>query len=243
MTNIEQLLAENPILIYLGVILALIVYAITRYLETVEERDMEVPEPTTLDEIVRPKVEAKMNHRGKEPSVDTLLKFGRDPAGSVNRFFETSMPKELLNPDPNQQSNSSDDDAQENTEVVRVIEVGAASTIDELLQTLKEMFGMAEEGSDSMYYVFKKEAFLDHPGDDMVIDPDVLSYEYAGMEVQATAPTRNIVNQAVQTETTEKLMSAIPNYTEKVDYLFPLHSQQITKVREEGEARGDGADF
>lgn len=238
---VQEILEENPILIWLGIILGLIVYGLTRYLETIEEDELEVPEPTTLDQIVRPKVEAKINHRGKEPGVETLLKFGRDPAGKVNRYFETSMPTQLLNPDPNEQSAEETDE--NNTEVVRVVEVGAASTVDELIQTLKEIFGITEEGSDSMFYVFKKSAFLDHPGDDMVIDPDVLSYEYAGMEVQASSSTRNVVNQAVQTETTEKLMSAIPNYTEKVDYLFPLHSQSITKVREEGEARGDNSDF
>lgn len=238
---VVEVIEENPVLMWLGLILALIVYAITRYLETVEEQDMDVPEPTTLDEIVRPKVEAKMNHRGKAPEVPTLLKFGRDPAGKVNRYFETSMPKELLNPDPNEQSAS--EKKEDETEVIRVIEVGASSRVDEFVTKLKEIFGMSEEGNNMMFYVFKEDAFLDHPGDDMVIDPDVLSYEYAGMEVQATSPTRNVVNQAVQTETTEKLMSAIPNYTEKVDYLFPLHSQEITKTREEAEARGDGADF
>jgi len=239
---VQEILEENPILMWLGVILGLIVYALTRYLENLDEEEMSVPEPTTLDEIVKPKVEAKMKHRGKTPGVETILKFGRDPAGEVHRYFDTSMPKQLLNVDPNEQS--SDELSDDDTEKIRIVEVGANSQLDELILKLKDIFGIGDgTGGEMMYYIFKRESFLDHPGDDMVIDPDVLSYEYAGMEVEASSSTRNVVNQAVQTETTEKLMSAIPNYTEKVDYLFPLHSQEITKVREEGEARGDGADF
>jgi len=239
---VQEILEENPILMWLGVILGLIVYALTRYLENIEEEEMSVPEPTTLDEIVKPKVEAKMKHRGKTPGVKTVLKFGRDPAGEVHRYFDTSMPKQLLNVDPNEQSSQELDE--DETEKIRIVEVGANSQLDELILKLKDIFGIGDgEGGEMMYYIFKEESFLDHPGDDMVINPNVLSYEYAGMEVEASSSTRNVVNQAVQTETTEKLMSAIPNYTEKVDYLFPLHSQEITKVRETGEARGDGADF
>jgi len=241
MAEPTKLLEENPILIYLGVILAILVYGLTRYLETVEEEEMEPPEPTTLDKIVRPKVEASVNHRGTEPGTKTLLKFGRNPVGSVDRYLETTLPKKALNPDPNTDDQVTEDEEQ--FEEVRILRVGGISKIDELLQKLKEIFGMAKEGSNQKFYVFRKKSFLDHPGDDMVIDPEVLSYEFAGMEIESANSTKNVVSQAVQVETQEKLMSAIPNYTEKVDYLFPLHSQNMSEIKQEGEFRNEGGDF
>lgn len=239
MSEITDVLAENPILIWLGIILALIVYGLTRYLETLKEEEMEVPQPSSLDDIVKPKVEASVNHRGEVPGTESILKFGRNPVGQVKKYLDTTMPKQALNPDPNTEDNV---DEGENEEV-RIIRAGSTSRIDELLQTLKEIFSIGEEEDNEKLYIFRKESFLDHPGDDMVIDPDVLSYEYAGMEVEASIPSRNVVSQMVQIETQEKLLSAIPNYAEKVDYLFPIHSQKQTTIKNEGEYQNDGADF
>lgn len=247
MAGIWQLLEQNPVVLWGGIVLALIVYLITKHLENQEQQELETPRPSSLDEIVKPKVKEHVQARGKEPKSATYFKIGRDVKGQVTKYVETKTPEELLNPNPRDESSTKDEDAEELEEgdmvEVRIIMIKPAGVMDKLKEMLLALLGNVES-SNEKFYIFRKQSFLNVPGDNMVVDPEVLSYNFAGMEVEIDDSTRNVVNQAVQTEVSESVLAALPNYTEKVDYLFPLHSQEVSKIKEEGEhLRDDGEGF
>lgn len=240
--EIATLLSENPIVLWGGIILAALIFLITKHLENQEEEEMKAPRPSSLREIVRPKVKEHVDNRGKTPQAKTYFKIGRDVKGQVTKYVETKTPNELLDPNPNKEEQIGDEDEEEKefTEEdlvsVRIIMIKPTGIMNRLREILMALMGQQNRGEgNEKFYIFREESFLNIPGDDMVVDDDVLSYTFAGMEVEIDDSTRNVVNQAVQTEVSESVLAALPNYTEKVDFLFPLHSQEITKTREEGE--------
>lgn len=238
------LIEQNPIILWGGIVFAAIVFLVTRHYERMkakEETD-EAPRPSSLDEIVRPRVLKHIDDRGKKPSAETKFKIGRDVKGNVYQFLDTEMDAELLNPNPNDSgSQSSQDELPSSVEEgemvpVRIVRVKPDSFVDNLREFILSLIAApAPEESDDKLFVFRKSSFIDLPGDDMMVDPDALSYQFAGMEVEIDPATRNVVNQAVQGEVSEKLLAALPNYTEKVDYLFPEHSQSMKEIQQEGE--------
>jgi len=238
--EIATLLSENPIVLWGGIILAALIFLITKHLENQEEDEMEAPRPSSLREIVRPKVKEHVDNRGKKPKAKTYFKIGRDVKGQVTKYVETKTPNELLDPNPNKEEEIDEEDDKEFTEEdlvpVKIIMIKPTGIMNRIREILMALMGQQNKGEGrEKFYIFRDESFLNVPGDDMVVDDDVLSYTFAGMEVEIDDSTRNVVNQAVQTEVSESVLAALPNYTEKVDFLFPLHSQEITKTREEGE--------
>jgi len=249
--EIGTILAENPVVLWGGIILAALIFLITKHLENQEEEEMQAPRPSSLREIVRPRVKEHIENRGKTPESKTYFKIGRDVKGEVTKYAETKTPPELLNPNPNKEEDFSDDDDEEDgfdeedLIPVKIIMIKPAGIVNRLREILMALLGQQNRGEgNEKFYIFRSESFLKVPGDDMIVDDDVLSYNFAGMEVEIDDSTRNVVNQAVQTEVSESVLAALPNYTEKVDFLFPLHSQEITKTREEGEhLHGDDEGF
>lgn len=255
-SEIVLMLQNNPIVLWGGIVLAALIFLVARHMERMrqqEESQLEAPRPSTLDEIVRPKVMTHVDNRGTKPENQFVFKIGRQPKGYVYQYLDTEMETELLNPNPNdgsvKSSEASDgeleaDDEPEMTDVriIRTKPQGWAYTIKQFIRSLLAQSPDVENSEDGLY-VFRRDSFLDTPGDDMVLDPDVMSYVFANMEVEITPSARNVVNQAVQTEVSEKLLSALPNYTEKVDFLFPLHSQSMKKIEQEGEHMGDDEGF
>ena len=230
----------NPAVLWMGIILAILLFLVTRHLERMKskEEELEPPSPTSLDEIVRPKVVRHLQSRGKEPKTQIVFKIGREPQGTVKRYLDTRMESKLLNPNPNtsssDDSSSPSDDDFTDVRIVMTGKTGILNALQEFLVSILGTYDQQEDAGESIY-VFRKSSFLNTPGDDMVLDPDVLSYDFAGMEVEIDPSTRNVVNQAVQGEVSEQLLSALPNYTEKVDFLFPLHSQKMKSIEQEGE--------
>lgn len=247
MAGIWQILEQNPVVLWGGLVLALIVYLITKHLENQEQQGLETPRPSSLDEIVKPKVREHVKARGKEPKSSTYFKIGRDVKGQVTKYAETKTPEKLLDPNPQKDSSGTDDDEElDDSDMVevRIIMIKPAGIMDKLKQMLLALLGNVNAGGNDKFYIFRKDSFLNTPSDDMIVDPEVLSYNFAGMEVEISDPTRNVVNQAVQTEVSESVLAALPNYTEKVDFLFPLHSQEVKKIEQEGEhLRDDGEGF
>lgn len=231
-SDILLVLQENPLILWGGIILAAIIFLIARHLEN-RGQGREVPEPTTLDKIVKPKVKQHLKNRGKEPS-KTFFKIGRDHKGLVHKYVDTKLPEKMINPNPEQKS-SEDRDAEID---VRIVSVKPEKRLERILQKIIAMFTRREP--ERKLYVFKEDSFVDTPNsNEMIVDEDVMSYSLAGMEVELSTPTKNTINQAVETAVSEKLLASLPNYTEKVDYLFPLHSQKITEVRESHREEGD----
>lgn len=232
MASIWIVLQNNPLILWGGIILAAIIFLIARHLEN-SGSGREVPEPTTLDKIVKPKVKEHLKNRGREPS-KTFFKIGRDSKGLVYKYVETKLPEEMINPNPDKKSTEN----REASVDVRIISVKPARRMERLMQKILAMFTRREP--ERKLYVFRTESFLDTPSsDEMIVDDDVMSYTLAGMEVELSTATKNTINQAVETEVSEKLLASLPNYTEKVDYLFPLHSQKMSveeqKAKEQGE--------
>lgn len=226
MAEILVVLQNNPIILWGGIILAAIIFLIARHLESSSE-GRDVPEPTTLDKIVKPKVKEHLNNRGKQPADDVFFKIGRDTKGIVHSYVDTQLPTKLINPNPKEKSDAGDE-----MNDVRILAVKPAQRLERIIQAILAMFTRREP--ERKLYVFKQDSFLDVPGNsEMVLDGDVMSYTYGGMEVELDTSSRNTINQAVQTVVAEKLLASLPNYTEKVDYLFPIHSQNVTQTREE----------
>lgn len=234
MAEIWTILQNNPILLWGGIILGVIIYLIVKHLDSAEE-GREAPEPTTLDKIVKPKVKAHLKNRGKQPGEESMFKIGRHPKGIVHTYVDSELPKQLINPNPNERSSQDIDDAE--TEKVRILNVRPAGRVEKILEQIKQLF--TSEDVDRKLYVFRVDSFVDTPGSDMIVDDDVMSYEYGGMEVELSASTRNAVHQAVQSDVSEKLLASLPNYTEKVDFLFPIHSQKVKMEEKRGEQEGD----
>jgi len=231
-SDIFLVLQENPLILWGGIILAAIIFLIARHLEN-RGTGRDVPEPTTLDKIVKPKVKEHLKNRGRTPGEKTFFKIGRDHKGLVHRYVNTELPEKLI--DPNPKNKSEETGAMED---VRIIEVKPERRIERILQAIMAMFTRSEP--ERKLYVFKEDAFIDTPGtNEMMVDDDVMSYTYGGMEVQLDTSSRNTINQAVQTVVAEKLLASLPNYTEKVDYLFPLHSQKISTIAEERKGEGE----
>lgn len=231
-TDVIMVLQDNPLILWGGIILAAIIFLIARHLEN-RGSGRDVPEPTTLDKIVKPKVKEHLRNRGRTPGEKTYFKIGRDQKGLIHRYVNTELPEKLIDPNPKNKSKESGD-----MEEVRIIEVKPAKRLERILEKIMAAFTRSEP--DRKLYVFKQDAFIDTPGtNEMMVDDDVMSYTYGGMEVQLDTSSRNTINQAVQTVVAEKLLASLPNYTEKVDYLFPLHSQEITRTKEERKGQGD----
>lgn len=231
-SNILLILQNNPLILWGGIILAAIIFLIARHLES-DDGGREAPEPTTLDKIVKPKVKEHLKSRGRTPGSETYFKIGRDYKGLVHRYVDTELPDNLINPNPKEKSNTEDSTKSK----VRIISIKPAKRLERILQQIRAMFTRQEV--DRKIYIFRESSFLDTPEDDMVVDDDVMSYSYGGMEVEMSDASRNSINQAVQTVVAEKLLASLPNYTEKVDYLFPIHSQNVTQTREENKGEGD----
>lgn len=246
MADISVLLAENPVLLWGGVVLGALIFIITRWLEQKGQEDLDAPRPSTLDAIVKPRIQKQLEQRGKNPK-NTEFKIGRDVKGTVESYVDTKMPSILMNPNPRDDKEDELENLSEEDFVdVRIVKTGKAKMFERFFDELKMMVAQPSEEDEVdhwNFYIFRKESFLDIPGNDMVIDPEVLSYNYAGMEVEINDATRNIVNTAVSTEVSEKVLAAMPNYTEKVDYLFPDHSQDMSRIQKEGEHLRDGDGF
>lgn len=248
MADIVMLIEQNPILLWGGIVLAALIFLVARHIERMRQRDdeLEAPRPSSLDEIVRPKVLQHLDDRGTTPETDFLLKIGREHKGSVYQYLDTEMDAELINPNPRKGDASGSNDSKElpvdadgdgDMVDVRIIRVKPNNFINSIKQFIMSMLAYEpnpENVSDKLY-VFRQSSFLDVPGDDMVVDPEALSYQLAGMEIEVSPSTRNVVNQAVQAEVSEKVLAALPNYTEKVDFLFPLHSQSMKEIQQQGE--------
>lgn len=235
-------LTQNPVILWGGLILAFVIYiAILEARRVRQDDELKPPEPKSLREIVRPKVQEFIDARGQTPKADSYFKIGRDMKGQIDKFVETRQPKELLDPNPKKDKKEPDDYDENDMVEVRIISIEPASTIGKIALIIKGIFGEKVEDEQNIY-VFRTDAFLDTPGDDMVVDPDVMSYNYSGMEIQIDDSTRNVVNQAVQTDISEKLLAGYPYYTEKVDHLFPLHSMERRKIKDQGEHLQD-SDF
>lgn len=232
-------LSGNPAIVWGGIILAALLFLITRHLERMkaQEEELEPPSPSTLDEIVRPKVIRHLQDRGNEPEGSIIFKIGRQKKGEVKLYHDTKMEKDLLNPDPTNQGNNRGGSGETEMEEVRILMTGDTGLLNWLQEFLISILGTyrEQENMDNSIYIFRKDSFLNVPGNEMILDPDVLSYELGGCEVEIDDSTRNVVHEAVQNDVNSKLLSALPNYAEKVDYLFPLHSQNITEIKEEGE--------
>lgn len=231
-SNLLVILQDNPLILWGGIILAAIIFLIARHIEN-DDDGREAPEPTTLDKIVKPKVKEHLSNRGRQPKSETYFRIGRDYKGIVHYYADTELPNKLINPNPKEKSDT--DDAERSK--VRIVSVKPARRLERILQQIKAMFTRQE--IDRKIYIFKKDSFLDTPDNDMIVDDDIMSYSYGGMEVELSDPSRNTINQAVQTVVAEKLLASLPNYTEKVDYLFPLHSQNMSVTREENKGDGD----
>lgn len=239
------LIEQNPIILWGGIVFAAIIFLVTRHLERMraKEENNEPPRPSSLDEIVRPRVLKHIDDRGTEPAAETKFKIGRDVKGNVHQFMDTEMDAELLNPNPRNANSSSSSDEELPSSVeegdmvaVRIVRVKPDDLVTSIREFIMSLLAApAPEDSDDKLFVFRKSSFIELPGDDMMVDPDALSYQFAGMEVEIDPATRNVVNQAVQGEVSEKLLAALPNYTEKVDYLFPEHSQSMKEIQQEGE--------
>ena len=246
MSDISVILAENPIILWGGLILGLLIFLTTRYLEQMGEEEYSTPRPSTLDAIVKPRIKEHLDMRGRS-APDTRLKIGRETVGQVDKYVDTKMPSILMNPNPRKDKESELEDLTEDDFTdVRVLKVSSSGLFDKVLdEILVALTNPSEEeqANNWKFYIFKKDSFLDVPGNDMILDPDVLSYNYAGMEVEIDDATRNVVNAAVSTEVSEKVLAAMPNYTEKVDYLFPIHSQKMTGIEKEGEHLRDNDGF
>lgn len=231
-SNIMIILQENPIILWGGLILAAIIFLIVKHLDS-EDGGREAPEPTTLDKIVKPKVKEHLNARGRQPGSQTYFKIGRDYKGLVHTYVDTELPDQLINPNPKEKSDTENSSKSK----VRIVSVKPARRLERILQQIRAMFTRQEV--DRKIYIFRESSFLETPEDDMIVDDDVMSYSYGGMEVEMSDASRNSINQAVQTVVAEKLLASLPNYTEKVDYLFPIHSQKVTQTREEHKGEGE----
>lgn len=219
-------LQNNPLILWGGIVLSAIIFLIARHMDK-DESAREAPEPTTLDKIVKPKVKEHLSNRGRKPGSPTAFKIGRTHKGMVHRWVETELPDELINPNPHQESDTGD-----GKEKVRILSVKPSRRIERIIEAIIAMFTRREP--TRKLYVFRVESFMDTPNqNEMIVDDDVMSYTFGGMEVELSDSSKNTVNQAVETAVSEKLLSALPNYTEKVDYLFPLHSQKISQLKEE----------
>jgi len=245
-TDISVLLAENPVILWGGLILAAVIFVATRYLENMGQEEYSTPRPSTLDAIVKPRIKEQIEMRGIQPPA-TEFKIGREIMGTVDTYVDTKMPNVLMNPNPNKNKQSELENLSEDDFVdVRVIKTNPTGVLNKFVENLKLALtnpSEEEEVNNWSFYIFRKDSFLDVPGNDMVLDPNVLSYNYAGMEVEIDDATRNVVNAAVSTEVSEKVLAALPNYTEKVDYLFPIHSQKMTGIEKEGEHLRDNDGF
>lgn len=242
MAEISVLLAENPIILWGGLVLGIIIFIATRYLENRGDEEFNRPRPSTLDALVKPRIKEQLEMRGKNPE-KSMFKIGREVQGQVQEFVDTKMPKELMNPNPNKKGGGLDVEnlTEDDFENVRVLKIGSHNKLSKFLQELKFALANTDEEDEVdrwQIYIFRKDSFLDVPGDDMVLDPDVLSYNYAGMEVEIDNAARNMIHSAVSTEVSEKVLAALPNYTDKVDYLFPHHSQEMSRIEQEGENMG-----
>lgn len=230
--GIVAFLSNNPVVIWGGIIMTAVLYLVIKHIEEMNKEDLQVPQPRKLEDIVKPKVEAQLKHRGVVPESKMDFKIGRITKGEVKRHLETKMPQKLLNPNP--RASGDEDEGDTTMKDVRVIEIGPSSftgrLIDQLLQVLA-----GEDAGKSKIYIYREDSLLDVPGPDIVANDEVITYNFAGMEVEVSNPSRNMVHRAVQTEVSENVLSAIPNYTEKVDFLFPLHSQKIKEIEQEGE--------
>lgn len=233
MADIVAILQQNPIILWGGIILGVILFLVARHLESKGE-GREVPEPTTLDKIVKPKVKEHLKNRGATPGENTFFKIGRDPKGLVHRYVDTELPSDLINPNPKEKN----DTDKEDMDKVRILSVKPARRLERIIERILAMFTRTDP--ERKIYVFRKDSFVDAPGtNEMIVDDEVMSYSYGGMEVELSTSSRNTVNQAVQTVVAEKLLASLPNYTEKVDYLFPIHSQKVTQTREEMKGQGE----
>lgn len=240
MAGIWVVLQENPVILWGGIVLGALIFLITKHLEKREEQELEAPQPSSLDEIVKPKVREHVEARGKEPGSKALFKIGRDVKGQVSKYVETEMSEELLNPNPRKDDDGVSEEGEndydpEKMEDVRIIMIEPTGLLNSLKAILLAMLGNVDAGGGEKFYIFRKESFLETPGNEMVVDPEVMSWNFAGMEIEVANSARNVAHQAVQTEVSENVLAALPNYTEKVDYLFPLHSQEVSKIKEEGE--------
>lgn len=231
MASVLVVLENNPLILWGGIILAAIIFLIARHLENQGE-GREVPEPTTLDKIVKPKIKEHLKNRGRQPS-KTFFKIGRDHKGIVHKYVDTKLPEEMINPNPEEQN-----DETEAKVGVRIISVKPSRRLERIIEQLIAMF--TRRTPERKLYVFREDSFVDTPNsNEMIVDDEVMSYSLAGMEVELATATKNSINQAVETAVSEKLLASLPNYTEKVDYLFPLHSQEMTVKKEEAKQDGD----
>lgn len=234
MVEIVSFLHANPGVVWGGLILGTFLFLIHQHLQT-QEKEREAPEPDTLENIVKPKVREHLHHRGESPPDDTYFQIGRSNKGEIDRMLETDLPKKLINPNPDNQAK---DQTGEETVSVRILSVMPSSKVTRFFQKLLALFTRQKE--DRRIYVFREESFIDTPNpNQLILDGDTMSYSYAGMEVELTASARNSVHQAVQTEVSEQLLASLPNYTEKVDFLFPYHSQNVTMEERRNEGEGD----
>lgn len=232
--DIVTLLNQNPALVWGGLIFAVIIFLITKHLESQEE-ERKPPEPSELDEIVRPKVKAHLETRGVTPGQKTFFKIGRDPKGVVNKYVDTELPKDLINPNPEEPNTDIDP---EDVEQVRILSVRPESRVELLLEKLQEFF--TRRSIERKIYVFRLDSFLDTPGlQEMIVEGDTMSYQYGGLEVELIDSAKNVVHQAVESEVSEKLLASLPNYTEKIDFLFPIHSQNVKMEKEKSQREGD----
>jgi len=232
-SDIALILEQNPILFWVGIVIAAGVFLITRYLNS-QEVERDVPQPTTLDKIVKPKIREHLRSRGERPEIDVVFKIGRNPKGIVDRYVDTELPSKLINPNPNQPSDAEDSEKEE----VRIVSIKPENFFERLLERLLTITKGGE--ASRRIYIFRKDSFVDTlNNNEMIVDGQVMSYTFAGMEVELDNSARNVVNRATQDVVSEKLLAALPNYTEKVDYLFPLHSQNVTMEKQKADREGD----
>ena len=232
MADIASILSNNPVLLWGGIILAVIIYLVARHIEN-QDDGREVPEPTSLDQIVKPKIKEHLKKRGKQPE-KTYFKIGRDTKGLVHTYVDADLPEKMINPNPEEDSDLDDEDKVK----VRIATVKPAKRVERIIQMILRRF--TPSNPERKIYVFKEESFLDTPStDEMIVSEDVMSYTMAGMEVELSTAAKNTINQAVETEVSEKLLASLPNYTEKVDYLFPIHSQNISELKEQAKQGDD----
>lgn len=233
MADIATVLANNPLIFWAGVILAAGIYIFSTYINNQKE-ESEVPEPSSLDQIVKPKVREHLENRGIEPQDAVLFKIGRDTKGLVDRYVETRMPSEMINPNPDK--SGGEEDAKEIE--VKIVSVKPENFVEQILQRIVAMFTNQQEGRK--IYVFRADSFVDSPDTrEMVVHGDTLSYTLGGLEVELTTGSKNVVNQAVEKVVSEKLLASLPNYTEKVDYLFPIHSQKMSVEEQKADRQGE----
>lgn len=248
MASIVAILNNNPIILWGGIVLAIGIFLTARHLERMrrQEEELEAPRPSTLDEIVLPKVISHLNARGVEPETGFYLKIGRQNQGVVHQYLNTRLPSKLINPDPNEASVDMENLDESDVEMidVRIVRTKPTGWLNSIREVIISLLAREpdEKGNDSIY-VLREDSFLNIPGDNMVVDGDVMTYQYGGMEVETDTSTRNVVHRAVQEDVSEKLLSSLPNYTEKVDFLFPLHSQKMKEIQQEGEHRQSDEGF